>query len=42
MLKSRKELKNGLSQSILNELVDNLTKRKFIEGAVFYVSSDAN
>jgi CubicO group peptidase (beta-lactamase class C family) len=42
MMTSRIELKKGLSQSILDELVDNLIKRKLIAGAVFYVSSDDN
>jgi len=35
-------MKGKLSKSILNQLVSNVTTRKYINGAVFYVSSDDN
>jgi len=35
-------MKVKLNQSILNQLVDNVTAKKHIYGAVFYVSSDDN
>ena len=35
-------MKDKLSKSILNHLVSNVTTKKYIYGAVFYVSSDDN
>ncbi len=35
-------MKNGLDKSVLNQLVNNAVAKKYIYGAVFYVSSDDN
>jgi hypothetical protein len=35
-------MKDKLFQSILNQLVSNVLQKKYIYGAVFYISSDDN
>lgn len=35
-------MKDKMSKSILNQLVNNIITKKYIYGAVFYVSSDDN
>lgn len=38
----RIEMKHKLNKSILNKLVNNVIKKNYIYGAVFYISSDDN
>jgi CubicO group peptidase (beta-lactamase class C family) len=41
-LQKKIEMKDRLNESILNQLVSNVIKKKYIYGAVFYVSSTDN